>query len=197
MRQGPPSQIASPPPPPPLDAVSMQLQALTAQEIESVNTLVRLEGDRVSTAQQLRSASGDQRVEVTRQLSLIDGMINGEKAKIANIKDRIAALTGESPVAAPAGSLLVPPEARMFGFTKDEVVVGFLFSVTMPLLLVALRIMWIRSSRHARPVEEGDRLARLEQAVEAVAIEVERIGESQRFQTKLMTERESSSVARE
>ena len=37
---------------------------------------------------------------------------------------------------------------------------------------------------------EGDaRLARLEQAVEAIAVEVERIGESQRFLTKVLTEK--------
>jgi hypothetical protein len=37
---------------------------------------------------------------------------------------------------------------------------------------------------------EDNRLARLEQAVESVAIEVERIGESQRFQAKLMAEKQ-------
>jgi hypothetical protein len=34
-----------------------------------------------------------------------------------------------------------------------------------------------------------DRLARLEQAVESIAIEVERISEGQRFTTKLLSER--------
>jgi hypothetical protein len=42
-----------------------------------------------------------------------------------------------------------------------------------------------------RPVryEDEDRLARIEQAVDAIAIEVERIAESQRFLTKLQTDR--------
>ena len=43
MRQGPPSPVIAGPPPPPLDFVLMQLQALTAQQIESVDMLVRLE----------------------------------------------------------------------------------------------------------------------------------------------------------
>ncbi|MEP6492186.1 MAG: hypothetical protein ABJF01_05890 [bacterium] len=34
-----------------------------------------------------------------------------------------------------------------------------------------------------------DRLARLEQAVEAIAIEMERVGEGQRFLTKVLAER--------
>ena len=37
--------------------------------------------------------------------------------------------------------------------------------------------------------DADDRLARIEQAVDAIAIEVERIAESQRFLTKLQTER--------
>jgi hypothetical protein len=38
------------------------------------------------------------------------------------------------------------------------------------------------------PGELGDRLTSLEQAVDAVAIEVERVGEGQRFMTRLFTE---------
>jgi hypothetical protein len=43
-------------------------------------------------------------------------------------------------------------------------------------------------------VDDGDRLVRIEQAVDAIAIEVERIAESQRFLTKLQTERASDRV---
>ncbi|MEO6526481.1 MAG: hypothetical protein ABIP93_07645 [Gemmatimonadaceae bacterium] len=43
--------------------------------------------------------------------------------------------------------------------------------------------------------EQDDRLARLEQAVEAIAIEVERISEGQRFTTKLLTERAAADKA--
>ena len=40
-----------------------------------------------------------------------------------------------------------------------------------------------------RSGESDARMARLEQAVEAIAIEVERIGESQRFLTKVLTDK--------
>jgi HD superfamily phosphodiesterase len=42
--------------------------------------------------------------------------------------------------------------------------------------------------------EDADRLARIEQAVDAIAIEVERIAESQRFLTKLQTDRADGRV---
>lgn len=41
----------------------------------------------------------------------------------------------------------------------------------------------------ASSLESDARMARLEQAVESIAIEVERIGESQRFLTKVLTEK--------
>jgi hypothetical protein len=41
-----------------------------------------------------------------------------------------------------------------------------------------------------------DRLLRLEQAVDSIAVEVERISEGQRFLTKLQTEREPRAIER-
>ena len=49
----------------------------------------------------------------------------------------------------------------------------------------------------ATPRELTDRLTQLEQAVDAVAIEVERIGEGQRFMTRLFTERSTARAAAE
>jgi hypothetical protein len=51
------------------------------------------------------------------------------------------------------------------------------------------------TERRPLVAEQDDRLARLEQAVEAIAIEVERISEGQRFTTKLLTERAAADHA--
>lgn len=48
-----------------------------------------------------------------------------------------------------------------------------------------------RDSKANLPPEVTSRLERIEQAVDAIAIEVERISEGQRFTTKLLTERAS------
>lgn len=44
------------------------------------------------------------------------------------------------------------------------------------------------------PPERDQRLDRIEQAVDAIAIEVERISEAQRFAAKLLSERRTSDV---
>lgn len=56
---------------------------------------------------------------------------------------------------------------------------------------VTARLLMMRAKRLAdRPAAaDNDRLQRLEQAVDAIAIEIERISEAQRFQTKLLAER--------
>jgi hypothetical protein len=54
---------------------------------------------------------------------------------------------------------------------------------------VTARILLMRAKRLAtRPPADNDRLLHLEQAVDAIAIEIERISEAQRFQTKLLAE---------
>jgi hypothetical protein len=60
----------------------------------------------------------------------------------------------------------------------------------MPLSIAFARRIWKRGSAvvTAFPKEIGERLGRLEQSAEATAIEIERIGEGQRFLTKLFTE---------
>ncbi len=64
------------------------------------------------------------------------------------------------------------------------------------LVLLGAYLVWRlapgREAR-ARPGELSDRLTHLEQSVDAVAIEVERIGEGQRFMTRLLSERAPAS----
>jgi len=59
------------------------------------------------------------------------------------------------------------------------------------LMVLGASLVWrLAPRRYARllPRELTDRLTHLEQSVDAVAIEVERIGEGQRFMTRLFTE---------
>jgi len=75
---------------------------------------------------------------------------------------------------------------------KVIVALGFFTSVT-----VIVRMIATAAVAHARRGDEAgrglvvheDRMARLEQAVDSIALEVERISEGQRFTTKLLADR--------
>ena len=78
---------------------------------------------------------------------------------------------------------------------KIIIVLGFFATVTYIVRLITLGAVSFR--RQGVGASKGvmideDRMARLEQAVEAIALEVERISEGQRFTTKLLAERGSA-----
>jgi hypothetical protein len=82
--------------------------------------------------------------------------------------------------------------------SEEELVVaiaGMITSVVIilgiPLVIVHARKIWKRDSA-SQEVSLGateHRLERIEQAIDAMAVEVERVAESQRFMTKLLSDR--------
>ena len=79
--------------------------------------------------------------------------------------------------------------AAMFG---SLTILGIVFYPLMRAL--ARRIEGKPQAAPALSAGSDARLERMEQAIEAVAVEVERISEAQRFQTKLLAERAPNPV---
>jgi hypothetical protein len=81
-------------------------------------------------------------------------------------------------------------------------VMGMLTGVVMvlglPLVIVYSRKIWMRDSKSSSSnpgsPETDHRLERIEQAIDAMAVEVERISEGQRFVTKLLSDRERTGI---
>lgn len=72
---------------------------------------------------------------------------------------------------------------------------ALVFSMAAVLILRPLMSAWGRrlerkAATPALPAETAQQIARIEQAVEAIAIEVERISEGQRFAARVLSERE-------
>jgi hypothetical protein len=70
-----------------------------------------------------------------------------------------------------------------------------MFVASLLAMVVVVKFAFFRRKPKAQAIEAGlprvddSRFARLEQAVDSIAIEVERIAEAQRFSVKLMSER--------
>jgi hypothetical protein len=91
----------------------------------------------------------------------------------------------------PLPSTTVDPDVITFAAVCTTIVatIGCLVGIG-----VTARLLLMRAKRLAeRPPANDDRLLHLEQSVDAIAIEIERISEAQRFQTKLLAERVASS----
>jgi hypothetical protein len=67
-----------------------------------------------------------------------------------------------------------------------------ILAIGVPLVRAYARKMDADAKNPRVPMEVTQRLERIEQSIEAVAIEVERISEGQRFTTKLLSEGKAS-----
>jgi hypothetical protein len=88
----------------------------------------------------------------------------------------------------------IPVDPNMGPNPERIVAIVFAFLFLMSLLIAATRIFGRRAAASAAPPQAvppdlAARLARIEHAMEAVAIEVERISESERYSARLLTER--------
>jgi hypothetical protein len=74
---------------------------------------------------------------------------------------------------------------------------AIVLAIGVPLARAYSRRMDAESKNPRLPAEVTDRLERMEQALDSVALEVERISEGQRFTTKLLSEGRGGDEARQ
>jgi hypothetical protein len=151
---------------------------------------------------QLTSVS-DRRHDLSMELIGADaGAREGLQARIAVLDKRILqlendlAVTGSQLAAAPSNLIDITEFARNEPqgdqFPEGVAVGGFsAFAIASIVYALTRRRRWGRSSRSApalQDTESAQRLERLERGMDAIAVEIERISEGQRFVTKLLAE---------
>jgi hypothetical protein len=167
-------------------------QAYRAQRRELTNQLDELESTRTSIMSQLEDLSADDvaRKPLTDRLSEVDGRIATVDGMLASNASAISQAAGIP------GAVVEPPRVVRNGPPEEVFVLGgiFMFVFLLPLSIAFARRIWRKSAVAitSLPRDLIDRLNRMEQAVEATSLEVERIGEGQRFLTRLFTEGESA-----
>jgi hypothetical protein len=108
--------------------------------------------------------------------------------------ERDQAATEQLIANAPADVLAMAREPQSSGNMDDADALGFwAFGLGVGILVTMVAGRWRRRRQRGRGVTAGTgddpRIERLNQAVDAIAEEVERIGEGQRFVTQLLSER--------
>ncbi len=131
----------------------------------------------------------------------IEGRLVILDRRLAQLESDIAA-TGRQLTEAPVG--LVPTtESPMGNDIPDNVLalsMVFTLFVLFPVAFALARNLWKRGSRpqvvasSSSSPETNERLERLEQGVDAIALEIERVSEGQRFVTRLLSEAASVPV---
>ncbi|HEY3286421.1 MAG TPA: hypothetical protein VGJ96_04775 [Gemmatimonadaceae bacterium] len=158
-----------------------------------------LQNRRSELSRQLSSATG-RRQDVIREMGRSPNGREGLDARLKVLDERIVQLekdiaqNGQLLASAPPNLVeeTTPPSmiggpARAINMTAVSIV--FTVAVMAPLALAwSRRLLRRPMSAPALPADTIDRIARIENAVESIAVEVERVAEGQRFVTKLMSE---------
>lgn len=155
-----------------------------------------LEGTRESVAAQLRNpmVEGVDRQGLEHQITDIDAQIASIDKAIAAANERVAA------TALVPGAVVEPPILHDGPSERTYILGGVLMVIVFFPLIVARAVRSVRrgpATMATLPPEMLERFARLDQAVDAMAVEIERIGEGQRFVTRLMSERAVPSLPQE
>jgi hypothetical protein len=157
-----------------------------AQRNELGDQLRTLENKRAELVQGLQAPKllAADRAGLEKRVVELDG-------RISDVEKQIAAADAEvARSAAVPGATVEPPRPPQSGPPDEVYVLAGLFMVIvlLPLSIAFARRIWRRSAAVTVKLtnELSQRMDSLERAVEAVAVEVERVGEGQRFVTQLL-----------
>jgi hypothetical protein len=198
------AQVPAPPAPPSADlprvivdgveipALGQPRGELIAQRRELTDQLRALEGEKANLVAHLKvlPQNSSERPVLEQQLAVMD-------ARIATTDAMLAANEAQLQVGSRPGVITVPPQ-----FPQDRVLPKdifaltgiFMFVVLLPLSVAIARRIWRRGAAATVPSEVAQRLERMEMAIDSSAVEIERIGEGQRYLTKLLSERRAAEV---
>ncbi len=208
----PPQQPVTPPPPGveaaatataqfPGGAVLLQPAPTSVREVTGLRERREILRDQLTRAVNRRESlvgemnetgNPDARAGLQQRLNLLDERIlqlERDQATteqlLANAAPEVLALAAERPV-------------QTSGADDEAMAAMFFFALTLGILLTWIAGRWRRRRARKRggvaatPLPDDARFERLSQAVDAIAEEVERIGEGQRFVTQLLAQRRES-----
>lgn len=171
-----------------------QRAGLVAQRDELTNHLSALRSERQSVLAQFeelpsnhpaRKTLDNRMIELDDRAQAVEVVLSGVTTQLANTQSMPGVpITGEP---FPPFEFEGPPP-----ISDQHVVLGLAFMLVtlLPLSFAFARRIWKKSTTtvQAIPGDLLERMARIEAGVETTALEVERIGEGQRFLTKLMSD---------
>ena len=169
----------------PVPQTRAEISDLKARREELSNQLTSAASRRRNLASQLNSAPpGPARTGLEQRITVLD-------QRMVQLESDIAA-TGKQLSAAPLGITSVPMQGDV---PENVAIISTVFTVFVlfPMAVAMARRIWKRTTHETKAParlspQVEQRLERLEQGVDTIAIEIERITEGQRFVTKLLSE---------
>ena len=170
-----------------------EMRALLSQRREISDQLGSVTGRRNDIIDKLRTVPDDARPGLHSQLEVLDARIIQLEKDLGTVGQEVSRASPqllsdayEQPASNPS------PSVR---FQQGMVSAGVPIFVIMSAVYFFSWRRWKRQARRAAPTlpsADSERLQRLEHGVDAMAIEIERISEGQRFVTRLLSQTHAS-----
>jgi hypothetical protein len=173
-----------------LQAQAAELR-VKAGDLQVRSDQIRRQRDEAKSAD--RPMYDKQFADAQHELNVVQGQLGVAMSKVADLehaRDMMQAREAQQVLTVPPP----PPDPFDAAQLRGIEIGGFVLMI--PLVLAFARRIW-RGGKRAPSFDfdASPRFQRMEQAIESIAIEVERIGEAQRFTTRLLSERQPESVA--
>lgn len=163
-----------------------EVRSLRARRSELSDQIISASNRREDLVEEVAALPEHLRAGVEQRVALLDERILDLETQIAETGRQIS----QSPAIGSAGTLQMPEQFPVGEVTGVAIV--FTLFVLFPIALAWARRLMRRPLPAAEPAplikESAERLERLEHAVEAIAIEIERVSEGQRFVTRVLGE---------
>jgi hypothetical protein len=172
----------------PIPMTGREVAALRTQRSELSDQLISAANRRHALSEELKSASpGPSRTGLEQRIEVLD-------KRIVQIESDIAT-TGQQLSNAPLSAIANSRSDNGGDIPRNVMQMSgmFIVFVLFPLTLTLSRFLWKKASGPKAvpsqlPADTTHRLERLEHGVDAIAIEIERVAEGQRFVTRLLSE---------
>lgn len=194
--------LQTPPPAAPVPGIvqAQSIEGLQLQVTQLSQQLVALRAQRDVLRRRINTMpSNEVRAELQAQRLQLDAQVVQVEMQVEAAKAQLGARLGigSSWITSTGGVVVQTLGQRS---VDPDMVVGMSFAlliaVAFPLSVAYARRIWRAKPADAPPArdESASRLERVEHAVDAIAIEIERVAEGQRFVTKVFAERPAAPV---
>lgn len=163
------------------------LAALKTRREELSDQLISATSRRGEIAKELQGATGANKAGLEQRMAVLDTRI----ARLESDIDESGQLLASPAYAAVVQKNPINNPGPTIAMNAVPILIVFTIFVLCPVALAFARSIWKRGSlpRNALPDRDTSaRLERMEQAMDAIAIEIERVSEGQRFVTRLLAD---------
>jgi hypothetical protein len=179
----------------PLTSPQAVYQGMVHQRDELNNQMERLKDERRDITNRLQGeepiATAD-KAGLEKRLTTLDGRIEALDKQLAQADAQVA-----TAASVPGAIVERPPEPHEVPPEAPFILGGiFLFVAIFPISIAFARRIWRRGAAAVStlPHDIVERFTQIDQAVESIAVEVERIGEGQRFITRVLSEQKQPAL---